>query len=204
MKKLISAGVVAVVFVQACVTINVYFPAAEAAQVADRIIEDVRGTQESTQKGTDGTPEQPTSGGPGLDFLSRMLGLVFDTLIPPAHAQVDFDASSPAVRAIQAQLKDRFPQLLPYFSSGAIGYTTQATIGIRDRNLIPLPERSRVLQLVAQQNNDWDALYREIARANGHPEWEADVRNTFADRHVAKLDQGWWHQDRSGEWVQKR
>ncbi len=197
MNKLIAAGLAAVVLGQACVTINVYFPAAEAAAVADQIIEDVRGSQ---QPGT----EQPTSGGPARDLLPRAIGWALDALVPPAYAQVDFDASSPAVKAIQAKLKNRFPQLQPYFASGAIGYTPQATLAIRDRNLIPLPERNRVLQLVAQQNSDWDALYREIAKANGHPEWESDVRATFAQRHVAKLDPGWWYQDRSGTWAQKR
>ena len=197
MKKLIAAGLAAVFFGQACVTINVYFPAAEAAAVADQIIEDVRGA-------TDAAPEEPTSGGPALDVLPRVLGFMLNAVIPPAHAQVDFDASSPAVKAIQAKLKGRFPQLRPYFASGAVGYTPRATLAIRDRNLIPLPERNRVLQLVAQQNKDWDALYREIAKANGHPEWEADVRDTFAQRHAAKLNPGWWYQDRSGTWVQKR
>jgi hypothetical protein len=43
----------------------------------------------------------------------------------------------------------------------------------------------------------------EIARANGHPEWEPDIRRTFADRWVANAPRGWWYQDASGAWKQK-
>ena len=39
-------------------------------------------------------------------------------------------------------------------------------------------------------------LYREIAAANGHPEVEADIRTTFAERWVGKAAQsGWYYQD---------
>ena len=33
---------------------------------------------------------------------------------------------------------------------------------------------------MADENADRAKLYSEIARANGHPEWEAEVRGTFA------------------------
>ena len=55
---------------------------------------------------------------------------------------------------------------------------------MRDQNLVPLPERNAVRKLVAEENADRANLYREIAAANGHPEWEADIRTTFAERWV--------------------
>jgi uncharacterized protein YdbL (DUF1318 family) len=55
---------------------------------------------------------------------------------------------------------------------------------------------------VAAENADRAALYREIARANGHPEWEAEVRKTFAQRWIERAQPGWWVQ-RGGAWVQK-
>ena len=45
--------------------------------------------------------------------------------------------------------------------------------------------------------------YREIAAANGHSEWEADIRTTFAERWASKAPAGWWYQDESGAWKQK-
>ena len=48
-----------------------------------------------------------------------------------------------------------------------------------------------------------DAVYREIAVANGHPEWEDQIRATFARQWTASARQGWWYQDDSGSWKQK-
>ena len=66
---------------------------------------------------------------------------------------------------------------------------------IRDRNLVPLKERNAVVQLVAAQNNDWNALYAEIARLNNHPEWQDNIRRAFAERWVAKADKGWYYRE---------
>jgi len=67
---------------------------------------------------------------------------------------------------------------------------------------VPLKDRNSLLQLVNAQNSDWDALYAEIASLNGHPEWEDDIRRTFASRWVAKADAGWWYKEQGG-WKQK-
>ena len=37
---------------------------------------------------------------------------------------------------------------------------------------------------------------------NQHPEWEADIRNTFAQRWIDRAQAGWWVQ-RGGAWVKK-
>jgi uncharacterized protein YdbL (DUF1318 family) len=182
----------------ACVTINVYFPAAEAERAADRIIDEVRGG--AAADGEDATGRLPLETMP-----ARFAAAVADFLVPAAHAQgqPDFDASSPTKRALEQSLKQRFPELKPYYDSGAIGLTARGTIEIRDRSLIPLNERNRVRQLVAEQNADWEALYREIARINGHPEWEDEIRDVFADRWIAKAETGWYYRDAGGQWRRK-
>ena len=43
----------------------------------------------------------------------------------------------------------------------------------------------------------------EIATANGHPEWEAQIRGTFAQQWIASARSGWWYQDAGGSWKQK-
>jgi uncharacterized protein YdbL (DUF1318 family) len=44
----------------------------------------------------------------------------------------------------------------------------------------------------------------EIAKANGHPEWEGDIRKTFARRWVERgARPGWYYQNASGAWVKK-
>jgi uncharacterized protein YdbL (DUF1318 family) len=58
--------------------------------------------------------------------------------------------------------------------------------------------------LITQGNQDRAALYREIARANGKPEWEDEIRATFAQRWIERAPAGWYYQDASGAWVRKQ
>jgi len=120
-----------------------------------------------------------------------------------AVAQADLQIDTPAIAALRTSLRDAHKQLRPLYVSGAIGLTRDGNIGLRDANAIPLPERARVNALIAQGNQDRAALYREIARANGKPEWENEVRATFAQRWIDRAPPGWYYQNPSGAWVQK-
>lgn len=184
----------------ACVTINVYFPAAAAEEAADRIIEDIWGPEEAAKpEGNEQTSVRPAADG----TLAAALRGVLDFVVPPAHAQADIDVSSPAIRALTASMKDRASDLDPFFASGAIGLTSDGLIEIRDANSVPLADRNRLRKLVGDDNADRNALYREIATANGHPEWEADIRGTFAERWIANARAGWYYKTSAGAWKQK-
>ena len=51
---------------------------------------------------------------------------------------------------------------------------------------------------------DWYRTMRDTQPVYKHPEWEADIRRTFARRWVERGAQGgWYYQDASGKWVQK-
>lgn len=189
-------------WLMACVTINVYFPAAAAESAADRILEEVYGRQPA-----DGQQQPPAKGGtePSSRFNETAAPLAVRTLhwlVEPARAAADIDISTPAIQAITNSLAQRRPSLEPYFNSGAIGMGGDGQVKIRDLNAVPLRERNQLQQLVAADNRDWNALYREVAKANGHPEWEDEIRATFARRWVAKAPAGWWYQD-GGSWKQK-
>ena len=183
--------------VVACVTINVYFPEAAAVQAADRIIDKVRGED------ADNTTSYVRPDNSRNVLLALARG-VSGFLISDANAQgnVDFDKPSPEKQAIENALTSRFSSLRPYLNSGAIGLTDAGLLEFRDRNLVPLKDRNGVVQLVAAQNNDWNELYAEIAKLNGHPEWQDSIRGTFADRWVAKADKGWYYRE-GGVWKQK-
>ncbi len=79
--------------------------------------------------------------------------------------------------------------------------TQDGEITIRDQKLIALQDRNTVKSLVASENRDRGALYAEIAKANEHPEWEADIREIFARRWVDNAPSGWWYQDCAG-WLE--
>lgn len=181
-----------------CVTINIYFPEAAAQQAADRIIDEVRGAQEAAPADTSAVFE------PARAALVAAAGHALDWLIPAASAaSPDFDAQSPATRALQQSLKARFPEIKPYLDSGAVGLSASGLLEIRDRNAVPLAKRNALRQLVNDQNTDWEALYKEIARINGHPEWVDKIRDVFAERWVAKAKRGWYYRDGSGAWQRK-
>ncbi len=199
MNRVTSAAMITLaVFVAACVTINVYFPEAAAIEAADRIIDKVRGEDSNAPSGDTQSRigEQPVP----LALAYRLSSF----LVSDARAQdrIDFDRPSPEKTALEDSLARRFPELKPYYDSGAIGLTDAGLIDFRDRGLIPLSERNRVVQLVAAQNSDWNALYAEIARLNGRPEWQDDIRRTFAERWIAKADRGWWYRE-DGQWKRK-
>lgn len=186
-----------VLLLSACVTINVYFPAVAAEQAADRIIQDVWGREQPPENG------QPQSRAPA-ERAEPLAIRVLNTLVPAAAAQSpDLDVSSPAIRQITASMESRHPQLLPHYESGAIGLTRDGQIALRDQSAVPLAERNRLRQLIADENADRQALYRQIAVANGHPEWEDDIRRTFAERWVANARSGWYYEDRQGNWQRK-
>ena len=198
--KNIAAAATTVAFLGAgaCVTINVYFPAAAAEQAADKIIEEVWGDDAEKP-----TAEQSSDAGRFADNASRISRLIINWLIPAAHAQqANLDISSPAIGKIQASMRARHAQLLPYYNSGATGLTDDGLVAVRDAKAIPLSARKTVNQLVADDNRDRTALYREIAAANGHPEWEAQIRQTFARRWIDLAQSGWYYQS-GGGWKAK-
>ena len=101
-------------------------------------------------------------------------------------------------------MADRFQASLEtHFDSGALGFGNDGLIVVRDASQVPLKDRVGVNQLVAEDNRDRKAVYREISVANGHPEWEAQIRETFAKQWIASARKGWWYQDAGGTWKQK-
>ena len=197
MTRWITAGIATFCLaLAACVTINVYFPAAAAEKAADRIIEDIWGPGQQPKPAGN---EQSSLGHAAGDILVAAL----DFVIPAAHAQADIDISSPAIRALTASMKGRAGQLEPFFSAGAIGLTADGLVEVRDANAVPLADRNKLRKLVADDNADRNSLYREIASANGHPEWEADIRSTFAERWIANARAGWHYKSKSGDWTKK-
>jgi uncharacterized protein YdbL (DUF1318 family) len=189
-------------FATACVTINVYFPTAEAVEAADRIILDVYGK--------DSEPESKPSGGqtPDSSLYNPATGRplfvgLLEWLVQPASAAADVNIQSPAIRTIRASMEKRFKSLKPFYGNGAIGMTRDGLLKVRDLKAIELRDRKKVKTLVADENRDRNALYKEIARANKQPEWEADIRKTFARRWVDNAPGGWWYQDKGGNWKQK-
>lgn len=186
----------------ACVTINVYFPAAEAQQAAREFVDDVIGRPDAGT-GNGGSPGNE-AGEPDDGGQRGVQAPVFSLqLIASAQAQADITIRTPAIQAIRERMRARFGQLRPHFDSGALGMTRDGRIAVRDPASLPLRDRATLNQLVADDNRDRDAVYREIAVANGHPEWEGEIRTTFAREWIQAASRGWYYHDAGGNWVQK-
>jgi uncharacterized protein YdbL (DUF1318 family) len=193
--RLISV-VLASAAIAACVTINVYFPEAAAERAADRFIQDVIGPEGVPADDLGWVEPVPQRG---------LLARVGDFLIPSAHAQsADIDIASPQIDAIKQRMAQRHrDQLADWFEAGAIGLGNDGLVAIRDRSAVGLADRRKLEQAVTEENADRRAVYREIAVANGHADWEQQIRDTFARRWIANARPGWYYQDESGAWQQK-
>ena len=202
MYRWLGSSLAAALLLTACVTINVYFPAAEAKEAAREFVEKVIGDE-----APDAQPVPKEGGGSaflvrpdrGFDWLS-LVG------IGSAHAQENADISikTPAIQAIQDRMATRFKsQLQAGFDAGALGLTRDGMVELRDASKLALKDRVATTQAVADDNRDRKAVYREVAVANGHPEWEARIRETFAAQWIASAHGGWWYQDKGGSWKQK-
>lgn len=191
----------------ACVTINVYFPAAEAREAAKQFVEKVINE-------TDAKPSSATPGGSasievplGERIAGQLARVDLASLVgigaAQAQSQPNFKIQTPAIQAIQARMEQRFDaQLRGAFDAGALGFAADGTIDVRDASKLALKDRVAVNQAVADDNRDRAAVYREIAVANGHPEWEGRIREEFARQWVASARSGWWYQS-GGSWKQK-
>jgi len=152
-----AASLIAVFLIVSCVTVNIYFPAAEVQKAADKIVDDVR------TKGSEAVPETPPPQAPSsrLDVMSSFL-----VGTSQAFAQMNIDVSTPAIRGIKESIKGRFPQLKPFYDRGAIGENNSGLLEAKDTSILNLQERSQINRLIDQENRDRSALYREIAAAN--------------------------------------
>ncbi|MFC0677593.1 DUF1318 domain-containing protein [Lysobacter korlensis] len=203
---------VAAVMLTACVTINVYFPAAEAKEAAREFVENVIGEDASKAPRPEGGPGGQSasleSALPAAIAQVRQLTQRVDLWamigVGSAHAQSpDISIKTPAIQAIQARMAERFDaQLRAGFDAGALGFAGDGTIVVRDAGKLPLKDRVAISNAVADDNRDRKAVYREVAVANGHPEWEAQIREVFARQWIDSARPGWWYQS-GGNWKQK-
>ena len=208
----------------ACVTVNIYFPAAAAQKLADQVVGEV---YKAAAKGAAHLPVAPTTSAPATSApgttaparsapavgplsmaspyhaASYLLAMGFSAISGTAEAAANLNASSPGVQSARAQVEDLATQMRPYFVSGAVGYTASGQVAVRDAAAVPLPQRAPLNALVNSYNQALSNLYQQIADANGHPGWAGQIQQTFAQAWINKAPSGYWYQAPSGQWQQK-
>lgn len=181
----------------ACVTVNIYFPAAAIQKAADEIVDDVRGTGDQKQPQPEEKKNDKQSG--IIDSIRQFAGP------KEAYAQINVEVSTPAIRSLKQAMKDNFPQLKPFYDRGAIGENNMGLVEQRDAGSLNLKEKADLNRFVGQENNNRNALYSEIMRAN---KLGADslpkIQRLFANSWRDKSQPGWWIQNDGGGWEKKR
>ena len=182
------------VFFLACVTVNIYFPAAKVEKAAEEIVKEVR--QQSPKKEQKLKKEEKS---PPESELHKW------QFVNCAYAQEGvLQVSTASIRALKASIKKRFPNLVSYFQRGIIGENNGGLLEIRTWEGVSLPERAKVKQLVEAENKDRISLYQEIAKTMGiDPSQLERVQKIFAKQWQKTTPSGTWIQTEDGKWVRK-
>ena len=182
--------------ISACVTVNIYFPAAAVERAAEQIV-----------KETWGGPGEPAKAPPKPQSYNRLAPMrtVSVKFVSEAHAQeADINVSNPAIRALKDAIKQRSSAIKPFMDRGNIGIGQDGLLTIRTTDGLSLKERADAQQLVEAENRDREALYVEIAKANGIPKENVPrIKNIFAKSWIEQAQPGWWIQDSQGNWKKK-
>jgi uncharacterized protein YdbL (DUF1318 family) len=193
-KPILVVSITLLLFILACVTVNINFPAAEVQNAADKIVEDIHGIQEEPAEGDDVSLESM--------FRRTLRGLSFFEGV--AYAQVDIDVSTPNIRALRQSLKDRFTKIRPLLDKGVIGEGNDGMVSIRSLDGLDLKSKAGAKKLVKEENGNRKKLYAEMTKANDLPSDSLpQIKKLFANSWRKNARKGWWVQKDSGEWVKK-
>ncbi len=187
-KRNYSFFITAVLFlVTACVTVNIYFPAAEVRKAAEDIVKDVR-----QQQGQENGQESTTSPTSWLFSVSE------------AHAASELTVSNATIRQLKDRMKKRFSSLAPYMKRGLVGEGLNGLLSIRSLAGLGLREKAALKKLVEAENKDRMALYKAVAQALNIPASQISrVQAIFAQQWQKTAPKGAFIEKKPGKWVRK-
>jgi uncharacterized protein YdbL (DUF1318 family) len=182
----------ALLWMMACVTVNVYFPAKEVEKKAGEIVDEIRKKDQPPP----GTPSGPQSKWEVICAIILNHGLAF--------AQKEAEASTPAMQQLKKQMNERFSRLTPFFQKGALGENNKGFLEMREIKGLSPVERNELKQLLEAENRDRKALYQEVATSMKiQANQIGKVQRIFADKWQQAATSGWWIQKEDGQWLQK-
>ena len=187
-----SIAAVGLVFVLACITVNIYFPEATVKQAAEEIVDEIR--KKDAEK----------SGQEAVKKLASLPDPAPFSFVPGAYAQEATSVSTPAIRALKEAMKNRFPALKPYFDGSNVGETNKGMVEVRDEAGLNLQAKAALRNLVKDENGDRTKLYAEVAKSlNIEASQIERIQKIFAESWIKAASSGWWVQKDAGEWVKK-
>jgi uncharacterized protein YdbL (DUF1318 family) len=173
----------------ACVTVNIYFPAAKVERTADEIVKDVyEGVKQKEQKPGDSSS------------LQRLISWLGPREAQAAEATA---VSNATIRGLKESIKARMGQLRKYLDRGNVGINQSGYLEVRGNDGLGVQEVAEMKRLVNADNQDRRRLYQEVARALNQPDSTPKVEKIFAQKWRSEAPGGWWIQADGGSWQKK-
>jgi len=145
---------VTVIFIFACVTINIYFPAEKVESVAGDIVNDIRGPGS-------GEKEKPQ----GKDKSSLLRKTMLALTPSPVWAQEVTEVSNPTIRSLKQRMRSRYNQMKPYYQKGMLLEGNNGYVSLGNTSGLGLKEKRDLNAFVEAENGDRKTLYVEVAKA---------------------------------------
>ena len=173
--------------VAACVTVNIYFPAAQVERTADEIVSDVYG--QDAKKDGQPAPDKPTKKPDGSSALNTMLAWLGPRA---AHAADATTVSNSSIRALKENIKARHAQLTPYYKAGRVCIAGNGYLQLGNTGGLPMAQLAALKRLVSADNADRRRLYQEVTKALKLPAGDtAKVEKIFASYWRGKAPGSW-------------
>lgn len=142
------------IFIFACVTINIYFPAEKVESVAGDIVNDIRGPGSGEQ-------EKPQ----GNDKTSLLQKTLLALSPSPAWAQEVTEVSNPTIRSLKERMRNRYNQMKPFYQRGMLKEGNNGYVSVANTSGLGLKEKRDLNAFVDAENKDRKTLYVEVAKA---------------------------------------
>jgi hypothetical protein len=130
-------------FIVACVTINIYFPAEKVESVAGKIVDEIRGQQ--------GSEEEKSLQRDKKSFLS---GAALALFCSSAWADEITSVSNPVIRALKEKMRNRYGLMKPYYQKRVLKEEGNGYVTIASSEGLSLKEKRDLQNLMQAENKD--------------------------------------------------
>ena len=181
-------------------TVNVYFPAAEIKDAAEKIEDRVRSGQGA---------EKMQSYLENLFPARAHYGIGISLEVPDACAgeEVNINIETPTITKIIESRTKRYKVIKPEMDNGNLGENLSGYLAIRDPKAHDLKALATLKKFVQDENKDREALYLEILKENkleATKENKEQVEKLFAQAIRKKMEVGHWYLKDKDTWEQKK
>ena len=152
--------------------------------------------------------EAPSAARATLREARAVVEVVYQQLPDAFVDRLPFTAGqiSPAVK----RMRSRFPSLRPWLEDGRIGVGASGLVVVRTLENVSAEQQTSLRALVREENRDRLALYSAHTEDVGHGNdmfgdvWSGFEGAAFAAEWIDQAPAGWWYQDDSRRWLQKK